>query len=90
MEIKIEKQPQQEKLKEMGVFDWSIWEKEVSEFPWSYDSSETCYVLEGRAEIAPKEGEPFVIEKGDLVIFPKGMECDWKITDAVRKHYKFE
>jgi uncharacterized protein len=26
---------------------------------------------------------------GDLVTFPKGMSCVWKIASAVRKHYRF-
>lgn len=33
MEVKIEK-PTPEKLKELGVERWPIWEKEVSEFDW--------------------------------------------------------
>ncbi|MBE9580185.1 MAG: DUF861 domain-containing protein [Proteobacteria bacterium] len=28
--------------------------------------------------------------KGDLVIFPKGMSCNWKVRGDVRKHYQFE
>ena len=33
MEVKIER-PTQEKLKSLGVEEWPIWEKEVSEFDW--------------------------------------------------------
>jgi len=36
MEIKIERQPSQERLVELGVSQWPIWTKEVSEFPWTY------------------------------------------------------
>ncbi|WP_375340489.1 cupin domain-containing protein [Plectonema radiosum] len=43
MEIKIEHQPTQEHLHNLGVFIWDIWEKEISKFPWTYDSQETCY-----------------------------------------------
>ena len=74
----------------MKVFDWPIWEKEISEFSWHYDSLEICYLLEGKVEITVGSGEVFKFGKGDLVIFPKGLSCKWKIISPVRKHYKFE
>jgi uncharacterized cupin superfamily protein len=89
-EIKVENAPSKEKLKELGVFDWPIWTKEVSEFPWQYDAQETCYLLEGAVTVTPESGEPVEIQKGDLVIFPKGMRCRWDIRKDVRKHYNFE
>ncbi len=88
-EIKVERNPSRERLEELGVFDWPIWEKEESEFPWSYDVSETCYFLEGEVEVTPEGGEPVHVGKGDLVTFPQGMRCVWKITKAVKKHYSF-
>jgi hypothetical protein len=33
MEIKIEHQPSQDRLNQLGVAKWAIWEKEVSKFP---------------------------------------------------------
>ena len=88
-DIEIEKNPSEEKLGEMGVKSWPIWSKEESEFPWQYDSDEVCFVLEGRVEVTPEGGEPVVIEKGDLVKFPKGMACTWKVTEGIKKHYNF-
>ena len=88
-EIKIEHNPERNKLEKMGVFDWPIWTKEESEFPWHYDEQETCYFLEGEVEVIPDKGSAVKIRKGDLVVFPKGMSCVWKITKAVRKHYNF-
>ncbi len=87
--IKIERQPNQERLKQLGVSNWSIWTKEVSEFPWIYDEQETCYFLEGDVIVTPDNGEPVEMGKGDLVTFPAGMSCTWKIRSAVRKHYQF-
>jgi hypothetical protein len=87
--IKIERQPTQERLKELGVSSWSIWTKEVSEFPWMYDVEETCYFLEGDVVVTPNGGEPVEMGKGDLVTFPAGMSCTWKIRREVRKHYSF-
>ena len=87
--ITIITQPTREQLSERGVFNWSIWTKEVSEFPWTYDEAETCYFLAGKVTVTPKVGEPITMGKGDLVTFPAGMSCTWKIDEAVEKHYKF-
>jgi uncharacterized cupin superfamily protein len=89
-QIKIERDPGQRRLGELGVSDWPIWTKEVSEFPWTYDAQETCYFLEGDVVVVPDGGEPVEMGKGDLVIFPKGMSCTWKVRGDVRKHYQFE
>ncbi|MCX7886202.1 MAG: cupin domain-containing protein [Verrucomicrobiae bacterium] len=88
-EIKIERNPSPERLQALGVRSWPIWEKEVSEFPWYYDETETCLFLEGEVEVTPKDGKPVRISKGDLVTFPQGMSCTWKILKPVRKHYHF-
>jgi uncharacterized protein len=88
-EIKIERQPSQERLNQLGVFKWSIWTKEISEFPWTYDEAETCYFLEGDVIVTPDGGQPVQVGKGDLVTFPAGMSCTWNITQDVRKHYQF-
>jgi uncharacterized protein len=89
MTIKIEHQPSQENLEKLGVFTWPIWTKEKSEFPWTYDESETCYFLEGDVIVTPKNGQPVQVGKGDLVTFPSGMSCTWKVNIPVRKHYQF-
>ncbi len=90
MKIQIDQQPEHAKLENMGVFDWPIWEKEPSVFPWTYDASETCYLLEGEVEVTPDGGETVRFGAGDLVTFPAGMSCRWTISKAVRKHYRFD
>jgi len=87
--IKIENSPSKEKLDEMDVFSWPIWEKEASRFNWVYDDKETCYILEGRVVIEPEDGDPVEFGTGDLVIFPKGLKCTWDIKEDVKKHYNF-
>ena len=87
--IKVEHSPSLKRLEELGIKGWQIWEKEESEFPWCYDEAETCYFLEGDVIMTPKGGKPMQIGKGDLVTFPKGMSCTWKICKAVKKHYRF-
>jgi uncharacterized protein len=87
--IKVEHEPSEARLSELGVREWPLWSKEVSDFPWSYDAEETCYFLEGEVVVTPEGGKPVQIGKGDLVTFPTGMECTWQIKKPVRKHYTF-
>lgn len=88
--IRIEREADRKELEAIGVFGWPIWEKEASEFPWTYDANETCYLLEGEVEVIPDGGETVRICAGDLVTFPAGMSCRWRISRAVRKHYRFD
>jgi len=86
--ITVEHNPKPEVLERLNVTNWPIWTKEVSEFPWMYDTQEICYFLEGEVIVTPKGGQPVKIGKGDLVTFPAGMSCTWKINQPVRKHYQ--
>lgn len=88
-EILVEHNPSPAKLDVIGVYDWPIWEKEVSKFDWHYDTKETCYLLAGDVIVTPADGEPVHITTGDLVTFPAGMSCSWDIREAVEKHYDF-
>lgn len=88
-QIQIVSNPDEEQLTQLGIRSWPIWSKEASEFPWSYDERETCYLLEGEVEVTPDGGRPVHIRAGDLVTFPKGMSCAWRIIKDVRKHYQF-
>lgn len=76
-------------LEKRGVFSWPIWEKEVSVFEWFYDTSESCYFLEGQVEVIYGDGKSVCFGKGDFVTFPEGLSCTWKITTPVKKHYYF-
>jgi uncharacterized cupin superfamily protein len=87
-EIRIER-PDNVRLNGLGVYSWPIWEKEISTFDWHYDQKETCYILEGKVTVEPRDGVPVEFGPGDLVTFPKGMDCVWKISVPVRKHYTF-
>ncbi len=88
-DISIESNPAEERLEQLGVRSWPIWTKEASEFPWTYDERETCYLLEGDVEVTPDGGRTVRFKAGDLVTFPQGMSCRWKIRADVRKHYQF-
>ena len=85
--ITIEK-PTDDTLNKLGVKSWPIWTKEPSVFDWHYDDRETCYLLEGEVTVKTKDGS-VSFGKGDLVIFPKGLDCAWQVKRAVKKHYRF-
>ena len=87
MKIEVRK-PTEEESKD--VESWGIWEKEVSEFPWQYDSQETCLLIEGQVEVTTEDGEKVSFGAGDYVVFPKGLKCTWKIIQPVKKYYKFD
>ena len=88
-QIKIEKNISSDKAKSLGVDSWPIWEKEKSEFPWSYQQQETCYIIEGKAEVVSADGSMVEFGKGDLVVFPRGLECIWKVKEPIKKNYQF-
>ena len=90
MNIKVEKNLSDRQIQALGIKNWSIWSKECSQFPWTYDDTEACYLLDGEAIVTPDGGAPSVtITKGDYVVFPKGLSCTWNITKDVSKHYTF-
>lgn len=86
--IKVKK-PLSKELQELGVKNWPIWECDPSTFDWEYDEKETCYFLEGDVTVETANGDSVRIEAGDLVEFPQGLKCTWKVAKKVRKHYKF-
>ena len=80
--------PTATELENLDVSSWEIWEKEISEFDYHYDTKEECYFLEGEVTIV-SGADRYFIQKDDFVVFPKGLDCRWLITRAVRKHYRF-
>ena len=78
----------QEELESKDVFQWPIWECEVSEFPWTYSEKESCFILEGEIEVKTDD-EVVHIKPRDFVVFPAGLSCIWKVTSHVKKHYNF-
>jgi len=67
---------------------WPTWEKEPSTFPWHYDQQETCLVIEGAVTVEAAD-QTVSFGPGDRVVFPEGLDCTWKVEQAVRKHYQF-
>ena len=67
---------------------WPIWRCEPSTFDWAYTENETCLILQGKVTVT--DGKNSVsFGPGDLVVFPKDLECTWHVNEAVVKHYNF-
>ena len=87
--ITVTSNPDPAQLESLGVMSWPTWGCEVSTFPWTYDESETCLLLEGDVTVTPDGGEPVRFGAGDLVVFDAGLRCTWDVHAPVRKHYHF-
>ena len=68
---------------------WPTWSAEASSFDWAYTQQETCLILEGKVTVSDKTAS-VEIGPGDYVIFPSDLDCTWKITQPIRKHYTFD
>jgi uncharacterized cupin superfamily protein len=67
------------------------WGCPPSKFPWTYDATETFYLVKGRVRIYPGSSSEFVeVNAGDLVVLPKGISYTWDVVVAVDKYYKFD
>ena len=88
-EITVDSNPSETLLKEMGIAYWPTWEKEVSEFPWEFVTTETALILEGECEMTPADGSASTTFKaGDLVVFPLGYKGTWEVKKALKKRFK--
>lgn len=77
------------RLAHLGIDRWPVWESEIAEFPWAYADTETSYILQGRVIVTPEGDEPVEIAAGNLVTFPAGTACTWKVVEPLRKRYRF-
>lgn len=87
MKIEVRK-PAERELEDKGILNWGVWECEVSTFDWTYGDKETCYLLEGEVTVET-ENQIVSFGTGDMVVFPAGLSCVWKVTKPVRKHFQF-
>ena len=86
MEIIVKKPTDTEKAKLMLQ---PTWECDISEFDWYYSDEETCLLITGEVTVTHSGGSAsFGI--GDMVTFPRGLSCVWKVTQPVKKHYIFK
>jgi hypothetical protein len=89
--IRVEKAASNERIAQLGARSWSTWGCGVSEFPWTYGGTETSLLIEGEVVVTPitPAGPAVTLQAGDVATFPAGLSCTWKVTKALRKHYRF-
>ena len=70
---------------------WPIWQSDPATFDWDYTQTETCLLIEGKVTVTdrPATENSVTFTAGDMVIFPEGLPCIWKIEQAVKKYYDF-
>lgn len=79
----------EEEIEKKKVREWSVWTKKPSRFDWYYDRKETCYLVEGKAIVETRNNR-VVIQAGDYVEFPAGLNCTWKVLEPIKKYYRLE
>lgn len=84
----IVEKPTEERLKDLNVTSWPIWECKPSTFDWYYDEQEVCYILQGKVTVQGAD-QTITFGPGELVTFPAGLSCQWTVHEAVKKHYRF-
>jgi uncharacterized cupin superfamily protein len=67
---------------EMGV-----WECAPGRYRRQIRSAETMHIVSGKATFRPDNGEPVVLEAGDVFFFPPETLGVWEIHSALRKVY---
>jgi len=86
MQIEVRKPTEEEQQEMVQLPTWTC---EVKTFPWHYDSTETCLIIDGEVTVKTSEQE-VSFGPGDLVIFPQGLDCTWEVKAPVKKYYKFD
>lgn len=84
-DIIVKKPTEEEKKTCQG---WPIWQCEPSKFDWVYTQTETCLLIEGSVTVS-NGTDSVSFTAGDYVVFPNGLECNWNVTEAVKKYYNF-
>ena len=85
-QIRVEKNRKKEEFS-----NWPVWGCEASTFPWTYGSTEQCYILKGKVIVTPDENpeEAVTLEEGDFAEMPQGLSCTWQVLEDISKNYKF-
>jgi hypothetical protein len=68
-----------------GTSSVVVWECTPGSFKWDYCQDETAVIISGEAFITVEGGSERQLRPGDLVFFPAGSTCTWRITAQIRK-----
>jgi uncharacterized protein len=78
-----------DRLARLGVDHWPQWEKGVADSAWTHDVSETSNFPDGHVVVPHADGGQVGIVTGNLLTFPVGLTCTWKVLSPFRKRYRF-
>jgi uncharacterized cupin superfamily protein len=71
-----------------GVLTSGVWECTPFTLKFGpYPVDEFMLVLEGSVNIVHADGHEEIFRKGDAFVIPKGLPCQWKQTERIRKFY---
>ncbi|MFX0540474.1 cupin domain-containing protein [Roseovarius sp. S4756] len=73
---------------EVETVDYSVGIWECTAFvdnPGPYPVDEFMLLLDGTVEMAMPDGSSVTVGPGDAFVIPKGLECQWKMPQTVRK-----
>jgi uncharacterized protein len=68
-----------------GTATIMAWSCTPGRFKWHYAVDETLHLLSGEVFVTDHNGETRRIGPGDMVFFPAGSRCTWRVTKEVRK-----
>jgi uncharacterized cupin superfamily protein len=68
-----------------GTSSVVVWECTPGSFKWDYCQDETAVIISGEAFITVEGGSERQLRPGDLVFFPAGSSCMWRVTAQIRK-----
>jgi len=70
-----------------GTMESGYWECTPGKFQVKNSAFEFLCILEGKAVITPKNGNPVTIRAGDAVSIEKEFEGTWEIVEKIRKFW---
>ena len=68
-----------------GTSSAVVWECSPGSFKWDYHQDETAVIIAGEAFITIEGGSERQLRPGDLIFFPAGTSCTWRVTVQIRK-----
>ena len=65
--------------------DVMLWECTAGQFNWHFVRDEVIFALSGKAYIIEADGSERCMAAGDVIFFPAGTSCSFRVDDHFRK-----
>lgn len=63
----------------------TVWHCTPGIFNWHYAEDEVAYIISGEVFVSAGGGAERRLRAGDVVLFPAGSSCRWRVTEPVKK-----